>query len=211
MRSRPGSSCMTSVRQAMIAAPSRTRGAAPRLTFDHMLRVVGIVALFVLAACDQTSVKVGPSPSPVIAQGSWTQNLTLTGDLPGQIVNIVPDQGTQQTFCSGSKVRNGETWSDSFYATVDSSGTEWQLNMIIENFRGPGTYTNKDVKMSLQSADNSKAWLNQDVDAAHADADKVTFTIDRSLQSGTVDAFLTNATTGKRGAEHITGTWNCRG
>ena len=176
-----------------------------------MLRVVGIVALFVLAACDQTSVKVGPSPSPVIAQGSWTQNLTLTGDLPGQIVNIVPDQGTQQTFCSGSKVRNGETWSDSFYASVDSSGSEWQLNIIIENFRGPGTYTNKDVKISLQSPDNAKAWLNQDVDAAHADADKVTFTIDRSLQSGTVDAFLTNATTGKRGAEHITGTWNCRG
>jgi hypothetical protein len=176
-----------------------------------MLRVVGIVALFVLAACDQTNAKVGPSPSPVIAQGSWTQNLTLTGDLPGQIINIVPDQGTQQTFCSGAKVRNGETWSDSFYAGVDSSGSEWQLNIIIENFRGQGTYTNKDVKISLQSADNTKAWLNQDVDAAHADADKVTFIIDRSLQSGTVDAFLTNATTGKRGAEHITGTWNCRG
>jgi hypothetical protein len=176
-----------------------------------MLRVVGIVALFVLAACDQTSVKVGPSPSPVIAQGSWIQNLTLTGDLPGQIVNIVPDQGTQQTFCSGSKVRNGETWSDSFYASVDSSGSDWQLNIIIENFRGPGTYTNKDVKISLQSPDNQKAWLNQDVDSAHPDADKVTFTIDRSLQSGTVDATLTNATTGKRAAEHITGTWNCRG
>jgi hypothetical protein len=176
-----------------------------------MLRVVGIAALFVLAACNETSVKVGPSPSPVISQGSWTQNLTLTGDLPGQIINIVPDQGTQQTFCSGSKVRNGETWSDSFYASVDSSGSEWQLNIIIENFRGPGTYTNKDVKISLQSPDNQKAWLNQDVDSAHSDADKVTFTIDRSLQSGTVDATLTNATTGKRAAEHITGTWNCRG
>jgi len=176
-----------------------------------MLRVVGIVALFVLAACNQNGVKVGPSPSPVISQGSWTQNLTLTGDLPGQITNIVPDQATQQTFCSGSKVRNGETWSDSFYATVDSTGSEWQVNIIIENFRGPGTYTNNDVKISLQSADSSRAWLNQDVDSAHADADKVTFTIDRSLQSGTIDAFLTNASTGKRGAEHITGTWNCRG
>src|SRR5438132_14419514 len=126
-----------------------------------MLRVVGIVALFVLAACNQTSVKVGPSPSPVIAQGSWTQNLVLTGDLPGQIINIVPDQGTQQTFCSGAKVRNGETWSESFYATVDSSGTEWQLNMIIENFRGPGTYTNKDVKISLQAPDRTSTCLNQ--------------------------------------------------
>src|SRR5467141_1029114 len=166
------------MRPREIAWPGRdVASRLPRLTFDHMLRVVGIVALFVLAACNQTSVKLRPSPSPVIAQGSWTQNLTLAGDLTGQIVNIVPDQGTQQTFCSGSKVRNGETWSDSFYATVDSTGSEWQVNIIIENFRGPGTYTNNDVKISLQSADNTKAWLNQDVDGAHADADKVTFII----------------------------------
>jgi hypothetical protein len=39
----------------------------------------------------------------------------------------------------------------------------------------------------------------------------VTFTIERSQQTGTIDALLTNATTGKRGAEHVTGTWNCRG
>jgi len=177
-----------------------------------MLRLVGIVALFVLAACNQTSVKVGPSPSPVLAQGNWNQNLTLTGDVPGQITSIVPDQGTQQTFCSGAKARSGDTWSDSFYASVDSSGDEWQLNIVIENFRGPGTYLEKDVKISLQSADNSKAWLNQDADAAQGlVADKVTFTLARNQQSGTVDAFLTNATSGKRGAEHITGSWNCRG
>jgi len=177
-----------------------------------MLRVVGIVALFVLAACGPTSVKVGPSPSPVIAQGTWIQNLTLVGDLQGHITSVVPDQGTEQTFCSGAKARNGETWSDSFYASVDTSGSEWQLNVIIENFRGPGTYTNKDVKISLQSADNSKAWLNQDADpVTNAAADKVTFTMDRSQQSGTMDAFLTNAGSGAHAAEHITGNWNCRG
>ena len=177
-----------------------------------MLRVVGIVALVVLAACDPTSVRVGPSPSPVIAQGNWNENLTLTGDLPGQITSIVPDQGTQQTFCSGAKARSGDTWSDSFYANVDSSGNQWQLNIVIDNFRGPGTYTDKDVKISLQSPDNSMAWLNQNADpAANLAADKVTFTIDRNQQSGTVDAFLTSAISGKRGAEHITGSWNCRG
>jgi len=26
-----------------------------------------------------------------------------------------------------------------------------------------------------------------------------------------MDAFLTSAKSGKRGAEHITGSWNCRG
>lgn len=177
-----------------------------------MLRLAGIVALFVFTACGQTSVNVGNSPSPVISQGTWTQNLTLAGDLPGHITGVVPDQATQQTFCSGAKARNGDTWSDSFYANIDSSGNEWQLNIIIENFRGPGTYTDKDVKISLQSADNSQAWLNQDLDpVTSAAADRVTFTMDRSQQSGTVDAMLTNAATGAHGAEHITGSWNCRG
>ena len=177
-----------------------------------MLRLAGIVALFVLAACGQNTARVEPSPSPVIPAGNWNQNLTLTGDLVGQITSIVADQGTQQTFCSGTKVRNGETWSNTFYATVDSSGNEWQLNITVANFRGPGTYTNKDVKMSLQSADNSKAWLNQDDDAVSSQpADKVMFTIDRTMQSGTMDAWLTNAFSGKHGAEHIAGTWNCRG
>src|SRR5207245_11069044 len=87
-----------------------------------MLRVVGIVALFVLAACDQTNAKVGPSPSPVIAQGSWPQNLTLTGELPGHITTIVADQGTQQTFCSGAKVPNGEPSASTFYTPVHPSG-----------------------------------------------------------------------------------------
>jgi len=169
-----------------------------------MLRLVGIVALFVLAACGQTSGNAGPTPSPVIAQGSCTQNLTLTGELPGRITTIVADQGTQQTFCSGSKARDGETWASTFYTTVDSSGTEWQLSINVVNFRGPGTYATRDVQISLQAPDNSRAWLNQS-------ADKVTFTMDRSQQSGTIDASLTSADSGKKAAERIVGTWNCRG
>ena len=177
-----------------------------------MLRLVGIVALFVLAACGQTSGNAGPTPSPVIAQGSWAQNLVLTGELPGRITAIVADQGTQQTFCSGSKARNGETWASTFYTTVDASGSEWQLSINVINFRGPGTYTSRDVQVSLQAPDNSRAWLNQAADSSHhLAADKVTFTIDRTLQSGTVDAALTSAATGKRGAERIVGSWNCRG
>jgi hypothetical protein len=177
-----------------------------------MLRLVGIVALFVLAACNQTSAKIGPSPSPIIPQGNWIQNLTLSGDLPGHITTIIPDQAGQQTFCSGAKARNGETWSDSFFATVDASGDQWQLSIVLENFRGPGTYTDKDVKVALQSPDNTQTWLNQDADpTSNLAADKVIFTITRNQQSGTIDASLTNATSGKRGAERVTGTWNCRG
>lgn len=169
-----------------------------------MLRVVGIVALFVLAACDSTSAKTAPTPSPVIAQGNWTESLMLSGDVAGQISAIVPDTQTQQSTCSGAKARNGEVWADSFFSIIDSSGTQWQLTIVVSNFRGPGTYVNGDVNVVLQSPDNSKAWLSQS-------SDKVTFLIERNQQSGTIDATLTNATTGTTGAEHITGRWNCQG
>jgi hypothetical protein len=39
--------------------------------------------------------------------------------------------------------------------------------------------------------------------------DKVTFTIDRGQQSGTVNAKMTNANTGKA-TLLLTGQWNCR-
>ena len=48
-----------------------------------MLRAAGIVALIVFAACTQTNPPAVASPSPVIPQGNWTQNLTFTGAIYG--------------------------------------------------------------------------------------------------------------------------------
>ena len=170
-----------------------------------MLRVVGIVALIVLAAaCDSTTVKTVPSPSPVIAAGNWNQGLTLAGDVKGQMAGIVPDTATQASACTGDKSRLGDTWSDYFYGTIDSSGAPWGMVFLIANFRGPGTYIKGDVAVQLHSADNTQVWQN-------LGSDKVTFTMGRGQQSGTVDALLTSAATGKAGAEHLTGTWNCKG
>ncbi len=168
-----------------------------------MLRVAGIVALFVLTACGQATAAPS-SPSPVIAAGNWTQNLTFKGDVNGHMTAIVADTDTQQSACTGSKTRDGETWSDTFFGTVDSSGQQWEVVFLIGNFRGPGTYTNSDVNVQLQAPDNTKAWLN-------LDGERVTFVVERGQQSGTIDAYLTNATTGKTDAEHVTGRWNCRG
>jgi hypothetical protein len=56
----------------------------------------------------------------------------------------------------------------------------------------------------MHSADNSRVWRS-------GPGDKVTFTIERNQQTGTIDAGLTSAASGKAGAERITGRWNCRG
>jgi hypothetical protein len=169
-----------------------------------MLRLVGIVALFVLAACGPAAVKTAASPSPVIPQGNWTESLTFRGDVGGLATGIVTDTATRQSVCSGSKARNGEPWSDSFFITVDATGQVWQFTVQVDSFRGQGTYSKGELSIAFQLLDNSQAWIN-------GPTDKATFTIDRSQQSGTIDAFLTNAATGKAGTEHVTGHWNCRG
>jgi hypothetical protein len=170
-----------------------------------MLRVAGIVALIVLAsACGSTPVTTVASPSPVIAQGTWTEGLTFTGDVPGEMTGIVADSGGLLSACTGEKSRTGEIWADTFYGTLDSSGQIWGVVFKVQNFSGPGTYAAGAITVEVHSEDLSKVWLSQD-------GDKITFTIDRTQQSGTIDSTLTNATTGKVASEHVTGRWNCRG
>jgi hypothetical protein len=168
-----------------------------------MLRAAGIVALFVLAACGSSSSVSVASPSPVIAQGNWTEDLKFTGEIAGQMTGIVADSGTQVSGCTGSKTRNGEQWADNFYGMIDASGGVWELGFVVNNFRGPGSYQSADVSLVVRSADNKKVWLN-------LVRDKVTFTLAASQQSGTVDATLTDANTGRQGLK-ITGEWNCQG
>jgi hypothetical protein len=168
-----------------------------------MLRAAGIVALIVFTACGQNNSPTVASPSPVIPQGNWTENLIFKGEIAGQMTGIVPDSGDQVNACTGSKTRNGEQWADTFFGTIDASGRVWEVGFLVNNFRGPGVYHSADVSLVVRSADKTRVWLN-------LSRDKVTFTLDQSQQSGTVDAALTDATSGKPGLQ-ITGRWNCRG
>ena len=167
-----------------------------------MLRAAGVVALIVLAACSGTSGTHVTSPTPIVAQGSWTQNLTFSGELTGHMAGIVPDIGDQRSQCTGGRTHNGETWTDFFYGTVDTDGVVWGVVFEINNFRGPGTYQNSAVTIEVHSLDATKVWQSRG-------NDKVNFTLDRSQIAGTVDAMLTNATTGNDGLQ-LTGHWSCR-
>jgi hypothetical protein len=168
-----------------------------------MLRAAGIVALIVLAACGGSAPKGVASPSPVIAQGNWTQSLTFTGDLSGQMTAIVADSGDQRSQCSGIKVHNGQAWSDLFFGSVDASGDVWGVVFLVDNFRGPGSYLDTSAVIEVHNPDTTLVWSSRT-------EDKVTLTIDRTLQSGTVDATLTNAATGQSTLK-LTGRWNCKG
>ena len=173
-----------------------------------MLRAAGIVALVVLTACGQNTPSAVASPSPVIAAGTWTQNLAFSGDLAGTMTAIVADSGAQKNECSGVKARSGQVWGDTFYGTIDTSGYIWEVNFSIPAFRGPGPYSAPSAKVVVQSSadptDLTKTWSSEGGD------NKVTFSLNGDLQSGSVTADLTNAQTGKTGL-HVTGEWHCRG
>ena len=168
-----------------------------------MLRAAGIVALIVLTACGQNNPPAVASPSPVIAQGNWNLKLAFTGAVTGQMTGIVPDSGDQTSACTGSKTRTGEQWADTFYGSTSAVGTVWEIAFVVKNFRGPGTYHTTDSAIVVRSLDKTRAWLN-------IARDKVTFTVDASQQSGTVNAALTDANTGKATLK-VAGSWNCRG
>jgi hypothetical protein len=121
----------------------------------------------------------------------------------GQMTGIVADTEDQVSGCTGSKTRNGEQWADTFYATVGVNPQVWEIGFVVNNFRGPGLYRTTDATIVVRSLDKKRVWLN-------ISRDKVTFTLSASQQSGTLDASLTDATTGKPGLK-ITGQWNCQG
>ncbi len=169
-----------------------------------MLRGAGIVALFVLAACGGSTVAPKVSPSVPVVAATWNQDLTLSGEVTGHMTGIVPDTSTEHSACTGAKPRAGQTWADEFFGLIDSSGNVWGLDFVIVNYGGPGVYRDQALQVEVSDASTTKVWENQSGDA-------VTFVLDRTQQSGTIDALLTSAATGKAGAVHLTGHWNCKG
>ena len=136
-------------------------------------------------------------------QASWAQDLAFAGDLTGHMTAIVTDTATQKSACTGARPRQGQIWSDEFYGTIDTSGATWGVYIVIQNYAGPGTYHGAAVAIEVASIDALKQWQNGPSDA-------VTFTLDRSGESGTIDAMLTNNDSAKAAALHVSGRWNCK-
>src|SRR5258708_36252386 len=169
-----------------------------------MLRGAGIVAaLIVLAACNESSPVVRVSPSPPPAAATWTQDLSFSGEITGHMTSIVPSTASLQSACTGAKPRPGQTWADESYGSIDTSGAVWGIDFVIQNYGGPGGCQGQAIGIQVHDADSGKVGLSMT-------GDTVAFTLDRAQQSGTVDATLTNADSGKAGSLHLSGRWNCK-
>ena len=117
---------------------------------------------------------------------------------------IVANSGDNVNECTGTKSHSGDPWSDAFYGTVDTGTQVYGVTFLVSNYRGAGTYKDGDVSVQVHNPDDSQAvWQN-------ISGDKATLVINKNLQSGTIDAQLTDANSGKQSL-NLKGSWNCRG
>jgi len=92
---------------------------------------------------------------------------------------------------------------DTIYGSVDASGDVWGVVFVIDNFSGPGTYTIGSIKSRCTA---------RTLESVEQPRRRQGHVYDRSQPAGrNGDATLTNATSAKVAAQHITGRWNCRG
>ena len=143
------------------------------------------------------------TPSTQAVAASWSQDLTLSGEIQGHMTAIVANNGDQQSACTGARPRPGQTWADEFFGLIDSSGDVWGIDFVVLNYGGPGVYRDQSVAVEVHDATNLKVWENQI-------GDSVTFVLDHTQQSASIDALLTSADSGKAGGLHLTGHWNCK-
>src|SRR2546428_2740427 len=123
-----------------------------------MLRAAGVVALIVLAACSGTSGTHTSSPTPIVAQGSWTQNLTFSGEVAGHMAGIVPDVGDRRSQCTGGGTHKGGTGSGFFYGTGETDGQIWGGVFEIKKLPRPGLYPKFSLTIQSHRADATPGW-----------------------------------------------------
>ena len=169
-------------------------------------RLAGVIlAVLVLSsACGGQAPKaLSPSPKATASPASqpWVQDLTFSGELNGNLRLIAPSGPGQQSECTGHNARGGSVWAATIYGSI--GGPEvWALVMVVRGYRGAGSYDQKSASVQVHSQDNQRGWQS-------FYANPVAFAILRGEESGTVDATLSNLTTGKPSLK-VAGKWSCK-
>lgn len=145
------------------------------------------------------------SPSPIPSPATWSEDLTLSGDINAHATATVPDRGGTTSSYSGK-------FSASGYSLILSLPTDhgvFQLFATVHTYSGPGTYTSRPSESGRISAgiinpERNSSWTT-------APDDPVTFSVNPSQECGTIDAAfsLHNHDTAAT-KEMVKGMWSCR-
>jgi hypothetical protein len=165
------------------------------------------VAATLLASCSalERQVSVSPTPwaSPVVqasARPAWIEDLTFSGGLAGTLNQVVAGSAGLRTICTGQRAQGGTTWVLTLFGPV--AGTVYGVQATVGDYRGPGRYRAPDAGVQVFSPDDSVGWQS-------LAGDPVSMVLEPGLESGTVDATLTNLTDGSSKV-HVSGRWTCQ-
>jgi hypothetical protein len=172
----------------------------------------GLVGLVLAAACSsplQSAMPppmpspAAPAPSAATAAGparlAWVEDLSLSGDLNGRIVQVAPGDSATQSECTGRNSRPGGSWASTIYGQMGQD--VWGVVVLVPNYRGAGSYAGGQASAQVHDPSSTRVW--------GVSGDPVTFTVASDQESGTLDAVLTNVSNGSSKL-HVSGHWTCR-
>lgn len=178
--------------------------------FSHVMTkarfaVVPVVTALILTGCGSNPVPaLRPSPSPVRTPATWSEDLTLSGDINAHATATAPDSGGTTSSCSG---KFSTTSGYSLILSLPTDHGIFQLFATVHAYSGPGTYTSGPsgrISAGIINPERTSSWTT-------APDDPVTFTVNPSQESGTIDAAfsLHNHDTAAT-KEMVKGMWSCR-
>jgi len=179
----------------------------PRLCIRLVGMAAASVAVVAVAGCSileqQVAVSSTPTPSPFVVSSApppWTEDLTFSGDVSGTLNQVVAGTAGVRTICTGQRGLGGDTWVLTLFGPVGRS--VYGVQLTVSDYRGPGSYEAPQASMQVFRPDASLGWQS-------LDGDQVSFVLDTSRQSGTVEATLTNLTNDSSKV-NVSGRWTCR-
>jgi hypothetical protein len=177
--------------------------------------LIGCAALGLIAGCSGGS-SASKSPPPIarsVAAASpepvavdplqaciWPEDLTFSGAFPLNVSKT--DCDSQEFSCAGKNAAGSSSWSAHlpFYHSYIHN----HLLIDVHGFHGPGAYDEKAASVAVVTNDLDP------VRGQNNPGDTVAFTIDSTLESGTLDATLTSNQRGSKRVLNVSGKWSCR-
>lgn len=131
----------------------------------------------------------------------WAENLTFTGAINTEIHATLPDSGATVNTCASSARTTAGDFDVTLYLPV-GDGSSMQMGLLVQHYRGPGTYRDTAVRIYIQYPQADIAsWAN-------VAEDRATLTVNPDERSGVVDARLSAFRPGAAPVT-VTGNWSC--
>src|SRR5215469_16861776 len=94
-----------------------------------------------------------PTPSALLAGGSWAQALTFSGDVQGGMDHVLPDSAATRSECSGRNSLPAGEWASALFGPVGPD--VYEVLVTVRPYRGPSTYRAPDVTVQVARPDGS--------------------------------------------------------